>query len=1331
MAAIFQLRRGTTDVTLVDGELYLHNGSGSIQFGSGSNNYNLLPLNTPVRGDINLIGNISASGDVKIGGNIYLGDNLANDSVNVNSPFSGSIIPSGSNIFDLGSPTTVYRNVYANSISASAFVGSFSGSINGVEFTIFSTSVDSRLDQLETDSGSQNTRITGLESKATTLQTYTTSVDSRLESIEGVSGSYATTGSNIFIGNQNITGSLIVSGSNIEFTRDWPAVGTESHFLKVAPFTSSTGRYYDGLGIGVEHWQDETGTYEHSLQIHSWDSHINSTYGAELNVGPYRTHMRIYPSGSNGNLANISVQELPNGKTQALVYGDYVQIGQYTAEEIKIGNNLSTLIVSSSNMLMNTPLTSSQAIVATLFSGSISGIGNVTEFSSSISNKFETISNVTTSFDNRLDRLEESTQSLNDYTQSLKTAIDVTDGNLRVLGNLVVDGNTTNVNTQNLYVADKVITLASGSTNSGASDGAGFEIAGANVSMSWENANNRLSFNTNLSSVGSISASTFVGLNGVSLTIYSTSVDSRLTNSEITSASILGHISDINVKTGSFENKFTTIQSLTASYDIHTASLNTYTQSVNGHISDLNSWTASQNEKDVIISNITASYNGFTGSATASIVELFSTASNHEIRIDDLESKSITLGIYTASVDSRLNSLETDSGSQNTRITNLESKSTTLANYTSSVDEKFVIIENITASYNSATASLNLFTSSIYPTFSQSVDNRLDNLEYTTSILTPEGQAEAFNGLNLFTASANNRLNNLELTSASLNLWSSSLNTTFATDSELTAVSTSISTSIEILSQSLDSRLDQLESDSGSQNVRITTLENKADTLETYTASVDGHISDINAYTSSNDNLNTLQTTRIDQIAAGTASVNSFTASAGSRLDVIETTYATTGSNTFVGTQIISGSTYVTGDLIVQGTSSLQNITASAVSIGTNIVYLNTDTPSVRFAGLSVFDSGSTQATGSLLYDSQNERWVYQKSSGSSYNGGMLISGPRNTGSLGDEVGMPTNKLIMGMGGDHISSSGIYHNGTDTAFDGNIEVTGSIVSTANIQGNKFVFTDGVINENVGGQKMFATNGNVLYLYTGTSGIYFNNQANSVTVATLTDDGSFSTIGGITGAIASTNGVVSGSSQVLDILSSLNTYTGSNDTLNSLQTIRIDQLAASTASVNLFTSSIDTTIKTKLNVEGVVSGSSQITLSSTTGGGTSANVQFGSLGIGTTASGVSGEIRATGDIVAFYSSDERLKENIQPIENALSKVESISGNTYDWKEGFETIHSHTGHDLGVIAQEVQSVLPEVVTERETGYLAVDYVKLVPVLIEAIKELSAKVKELENK
>ena len=75
---------------------------------------------------------------------------------------------------------------------------------------------------------------------------------------------------------------------------------------------------------------------------------------------------------------------------------------------------------------------------------------------------------------------------------------------------------------------------------------------------------------------------------------------------------------------------------------------------------------------------------------------------------------------------------------------------------------------------------------------------------------------------------------------------------------------------------------------------------------------------------------------------------------------------------------------------------------------------------------------------------------------------------------------------------------------------------------------------------------------------------------------------------------------------------------------------------------------------------------------------------------------------------------------------------MRGVTFDWKElsdeQKETIHSHEGHDLGVIAQEVQAQYPELVTEREHGHLAVDYSKLTAVLIQAVKELSAKVDEL---
>ena len=107
----------------------------------------------------------------------------------------------------------------------------------------------------------------------------------------------------------------------------------------------------------------------------------------------------------------------------------------------------------------------------------------------------------------------------------------------------------------------------------------------------------------------------------------------------------------------------------------------------------------------------------------------------------------------------------------------------------------------------------------------------------------------------------------------------------------------------------------------------------------------------------------------------------------------------------------------------------------------------------------------------------------------------------------------------------------------------------------------------------------------------------------------------------------------------------------------------------------------------------------------------------------------GALRVKGDITAFYSSDSRLKNNILPIANALDKVSLISGNTFKWNE--KTLNE--GEEVGVIAQEIESLgLPNIVTTRDNGYKAVRYEKLIPLLIEAIKELKNEIDDLkENK
>ena len=124
-----------------------------------------------------------------------------------------------------------------------------------------------------------------------------------------------------------------------------------------------------------------------------------------------------------------------------------------------------------------------------------------------------------------------------------------------------------------------------------------------------------------------------------------------------------------------------------------------------------------------------------------------------------------------------------------------------------------------------------------------------------------------------------------------------------------------------------------------------------------------------------------------------------------------------------------------------------------------------------------------------------------------------------------------------------------------------------------------------------------------------------------------------------------------------------------------------------------------------------------------------DLRVDSLGIGVNASGTTGEIRATNDITAFYSSDKRLKDNITPITEPLCKLSKLGGYTFDWipKEG---IHSHEGRDVGVIAQEVEEVLPEVTTTRHNGYKAVKYEKIVPLLIECIKAQQSQIDELKE-
>jgi len=171
--------------------------------------------------------------------------------------------------------------------------------------------------------------------------------------------------------------------------------------------------------------------------------------------------------------------------------------------------------------------------------------------------------------------------------------------------------------------------------------------------------------------------------------------------------------------------------------------------------------------------------------------------------------------------------------------------------------------------------------------------------------------------------------------------------------------------------------------------------------------------------------------------------------------------------------------------------------------------------------------------------------------------------------------------------------------------------------------------------------------------------------------------------------------------------------------------------------NLATAALTGAFTKAINIGtgGTTSSTTTINMGSATNGST---IIRGSLAVGSvTANTTDGAIWASNNVTAYAASDIRFKENVKDIPNALEKVEIIGGKLFDWTaqyiESMGGEHSYfmRKSDAGVIAQDVEKAMPELVRTREDGSLAVDYPKLVALAFAAIKELSEKVKILEAK
>jgi hypothetical protein len=484
-------------------------------------------------------------------------------------------------------------------------------------------------------------------------------------------------------------------------------------------------------------------------------------------------------------------------------------------------------------------------------------------------------------------------------------------------------------------------------------------------------------------------------------------------------------------------------------------------------------------------------------------------------------------------------------------------------------------------------------------------------------------------------------------------------------------------------------------------------------------------------------------------LAANATLFNSLSSSQFPQL-VLNNTF--TGNNTFAGTQYISnttdataftstpalytdggfrvtkdtflsGSVTVGGNFTVFGTASVNYVTTS-VFVGLEYINLNTELPALRYAGINVGDSGSaTGISSSFWYDSAKDNWlyVYAPAGSGQQTSSLAINGPITYNNVGSEQGLLGNyvvksQLITADNNHHITSSQIFDDGTTVAIAGNLQVTGSF-RAANLTGS----LDGsnLVNATVANAKL--TNSTI-------SGIALGSNLGTLTISTGLSGTSYN---GSTGVTIANTGVLSVTTNTG--LSTNASATGNVTITNTGVTSNVAGTGISVSGATGAVTITNTGVTSAVAGTGVgVSGATgAVTISIGQAVATSSNVQFNSLGVGTAGSGTTGEIRATADITAFFSSDERLKENIARIEDPIAKIKAIDGVTFSWKGGFEEVHSHIGNDTGVIAQQIEAIgLPETVTTRENGFKAVKYEKLNALLIEGIKAQQAQIDFLQQ-
>jgi hypothetical protein len=667
------------------------------------------------------------------------------------------------------------------------------------------------------------------------------------------------------------------------------------------------------------------------------------------------------------------------------------------------------------------------------------------------------------------------------------------------------------------------------------------------------------------------------------------------------SLNITGSISLNGVPVGTGKLDETTFNSYTSSNDLTNATQSIQLTSIESTTSSLNTFSSSidttiknkLNVESVISGSIQVNITGTTGYSTFSS-SINSISSSVATTTSDLSSSigslSSSVATTTVNLDNRIDSIETSTGSLNSFTssinTTIKDKMNADGVLSGSITFDISVIPGFSGLTNTVSSSISSSVSELSGSLTVTVTNLSSSLTNTD-----ENQ--------------NSRITHLETTSGSLNSFTSSINTTIKSKLNTEGV----------ISGSLQVNLTDTTGYSIFSSSISTSIGYFSSSVATTTSGINTTISNLSSSVATTTNgLSSSVATTISGLSSSIATTD---LNQNNRLGSIENktgSYATTGSNIFQGSQTITGSLYISQDLIVAGSSSIQHISSSIVNIADNVITVNASNPSLRFGGLGVIDSGSSpQVSGSILFDSVENQWIFIHQNQANVTSSMLIMGPETYNNVGNETHLTNNKLPKSINDEHIGDSNITDTGTNVSINSNTEVTGTLKVTGNITNPNIT----AIESSTGSLNTFTSSVLTAVELTGSNltikgNLLVKGTTTNVNTTTLDVDNNLINLNG-TGATSAGLRVkdTTGPNQVSGSLlwDATNDYwiagqLGSEQRLvretefNNAVT-RIGNVETSTGSLNSFTSSINTTIKSKLNTEGVISGSVQVNHNVTT------------------------------------------------------------------------------------------------------------------------------------